>query len=331
MDIEKALQVFGAVDKVLIAEIMSVVRLVLLLVPQVPQLNCIDQVKDLSTVSGFYGPGAYIAWILAFTSTLASYEMNLSVFKSFRRIFQWHQRPETDEAVDIQPSPIDGNFIASVAFPLAACIDFIERRRVVFDGQLDAAACVAHTSILFTFAAFRGSLFQYRVRKLGNYNFTILAGIRFLALYALWVISITIVYSHAFSREYPYMHIQMLFACTATFFTMCAIAAPSFTHTWSVGFVVYLCLALALYQYNYRREHPCVLRVQFPFPHTASKLGDLDQAAALATGLAVFTYPILKATTRMIWNLLQRSRTCCQFSGSVETAMSQSAPRLEPQ
>ena len=305
MNIEKALEVFGAINKVLISEIISVVRLVLLLAPQVPQLNCIDQVKDLSTVSGFYGPGPYIAWILAFTSTLASYEMNLSAFKSFRRIFQWHQRPETDEAVDIQPSPIDGNFIAGVAFPLAACIDFIERRRAgILDGQFDAAACVAHTSMLFTFVAFRGSLFQYRVRKLGNYNFTILAGIRFLALCTLWVISITIVYSHAFSRRYPYMHIQMLFACTATFFTMCAIAAPSFTHTWSVGSVVYFCLALALYQYNYWREHPCVLRVQFPFPQTASKLGDLDQAAALATGLAVFMYPILKATTRMIWRLL---------------------------
>jgi len=101
MSIEKTLEVFGVVDKVLIAEIISVVHLVLLLVPQVLQLDCIDQVKDLSTVSGFYGPGAYIAWILAFTLTLTSYEMNLSVFNPFRRVFQWHQRPEADEAVDI--------------------------------------------------------------------------------------------------------------------------------------------------------------------------------------------------------------------------------------
>lgn len=170
MGIEKALEVFGIVDKALIDGIISVVCLVLLLVPQVPQLDCIDQVKDLSTVSGFYGPGAYMAWVLTFTSTLISYEMNPSIFKPFRRVFQWHQRPETDEAVDIRPSPIDGNLVASVAFPLIACIDFTKRRITgIFDGQLDAAACVAHTSMLFTFVALRGTLFQYRV-QLQFYN-----------------------------------------------------------------------------------------------------------------------------------------------------------------
>ena len=65
MSTKKALE-----DKVKISEIISVVCLVLLLAPQVLQLDCIDQVKDLSTVSGFYGPGAYIAWTLTFTSTL---------------------------------------------------------------------------------------------------------------------------------------------------------------------------------------------------------------------------------------------------------------------
>jgi hypothetical protein len=107
MSTKKALE-----DKVLISEIISVVCLVLLLAPQVLQLDCIDQVKDLSTVSGFYGPGAYIAWTLTFTSTPTSYEMNLSVLNPFRRIFQLHRRPEIGEAVDIQPSPIDSDFVA---------------------------------------------------------------------------------------------------------------------------------------------------------------------------------------------------------------------------
>ena len=53
MSTKKALE-----GKVLISEIISVVCLVLLLAPQVLQLDCIDQVKDLGTVSGFYGPGA---------------------------------------------------------------------------------------------------------------------------------------------------------------------------------------------------------------------------------------------------------------------------------
>lgn len=304
MNIEKALEVFGVVNKALNSEIISVVRLVLLLVPQVLRLNCVDQVKDLSTVSGFYGPGAYIAWILTFASTLTSYEMNLPAFKSFRRIFQWHRRPETDEAVDIQPSPIDGNFIASVAFPLAACVDFIKRNKAgIFDGQLDAATCVAHTSTLFTSAALCGSLFQYRVRKLSKYNFTILAGIRFLALCTLWVISITIAYSYPFRRGNPYVSIQMLFACGPAFFAIGAIAAPSFPYTLLVISIVSFCLSLD-HPNDWREPRSCVLRVRFPFPQTASKLSDLDQAAALATGLAVFMYPILKATTRMIWRLL---------------------------
>jgi hypothetical protein len=226
MGIEKALEVFGIVDKILIDKIISVVCLVLLLVPQVLQLDCIDQVKDLSTVSGFYGPGAYIAWILTFTSTLTSYEMNPSVFNTFRRIFQWHQRPETDEALDIPPPPIDGNFIASVAFPLIACIDFTKRSNTgVSDGQLDAAACVAHTSMLFTFVALRGTLFQYRVRKLGNYNFTILAIIRFLAVCTLWANSIIIAYGHAVSRRNNYVIIQMSFAYVAGFSTVRTIVA----------------------------------------------------------------------------------------------------------
>lgn len=46
MSTKKALE-----DKVLISEIISVVCLVLLPAPQVLQLDCIDQVKDLSTRS----------------------------------------------------------------------------------------------------------------------------------------------------------------------------------------------------------------------------------------------------------------------------------------
>lgn len=306
MGIEKVLEVFGIVDKVLIDEITSVVCIVLLLAPQVPQLDCIDQVKDLSTVSGFYGPGAYIAWVLTFTSTLASYEMNLSVLKPFRRIFQWHRHPETGEAVDIRPSPIDSNFIASVAFPLIACVDYIKRNKAgVFDGQLDAAACVVHTSMLFTFVAFHRSLFQYRVRKLGNYNFTKLTKIRSLAICTLWVNSIIIVYSHALGRGNPYVFIQMSYACIAGFLTVRTIVTPSVPYMSLVYSVVFFCLGLAqLIDLLSGQPRPCVLRVQFPFPQTASKLGDLDQAAALATGLAVFMHPILKATTQIIWRLL---------------------------
>ena len=306
MGIEKALEVFGIVDKILIDEIISVVCLVLLLVPQVVKLDCINQVEDLSTVSGFYGPGAYIAWILTFTSTLTSYEMNLSVLKPFRRIFQWHRRPEIGEAVDIQPSPIDSNLIASVAFPLTACVDCIKRSKTgIFDGQFNAAACVVHTSMLFTFVAFHRSLFQYRVRKLGNYNFTKLAKIRSLALWMLWVNSIIIVYSHALGQGNPYVFIQMSFACIAGFSTVRTIVAPSVPYMSLVYSVVYFCLGLTqLIYWLSRQPRPCVLRVRFPFPQTASKLGDLDQAAALATGLAVFMYPILKATTQIIWRPL---------------------------
>jgi len=305
MSIEKALDVFGVVGAVLI---ISVARLVLILVPQVLQLDCTDQVKDLSTASGFYGPGAYIAWILTFTSTLISYEINLSVIKPFRQFFQWLQRPEIDEDVDIRPSPIDGNLIASVAFPLAACIDFIKRSRAgIFDAELDAAACVARTSMLFTFVAFCGSLFQYRIRKLGNYDFTILAIIRLSALYALWFISITITYRHyALSRTNLDTSIPMMFAYTAAFATMDTVIA--FSYKWLVVSVVCFCLGLELLNgwrdFIAGQPRPCILRVQFPFPQTAFKLGDLDQAAALATGLAVFMYPILKATTRITWRLL---------------------------
>jgi len=308
MSIEKALEVFGIVDKVLIDEIISVVCLVLLLVPQVLQLDCIDQVKDLSTVSGFYGPGAYIAWILTFTSTLTSYEMNLSVLKPFRWIFQWHRRPEIGGAVDIQPSPIDSNFIASVAFPLIACVDCFKRIITgVFDGQLDAAACVVHTSVLFTFVAFRGSLFQYRVRKLGNYNFTRLARFRLLALSTLWFICII---TPNPSRMNPYTHIQMLFAQIVTMATMTMICELRFLYHYALAGAPFVLVWLSIHPLNDLRDffsgqlRPCVLRVRFPFPQTASKLGDLDQAAALATGLAIFMYPILEAATRTIWRLL---------------------------
>ena len=306
MGIEKALEVFGIVDKAMIDKITSVVYLVLLLVPQVLQLDCIDQVKDLSTVSGFYGPGAYIAWVLTFTSTLTSYEINPSVFNTFRRIFQWHQRPETDEAIDIPPPPIDGNFIASVAFPLIACIDFTKRSNTgVSDGQLDAAACVAHTSMLFTFVALRGTLFQYRVRKLGNYNFTIPAIIRFLAVCALWVNSLAVAYSRALSWKNNYVFIQMSFAYVAGLSTVFTIVPPSLSYIWLANPVIFFYLGLTgLTNWLFRQPRPCILRVQPPFPQTASKLGDLDQAAALATGLAIFMYPILTATTRIILRLL---------------------------
>jgi hypothetical protein len=92
--------------------------------------------------------------------------------------------------------------------------------------------------------------------------------------------------------------IQMLFACVAAFSTVGTIVAPSFPYTWPVVSVVCFCLGLTqLIDWLSGQPRPCVLRVRFPFPQTASKLGDLDQAAALATGLAVFIYLILKATT----------------------------------
>lgn len=228
--------------------------------------------------------------------------MNLSVLKPFRRIFQLHRRPEIGEAIDIQPSPIDGNLIASVAFPLIACIDFTKRSIAgVFYGQLGAPACVAHTSMLFTFVALRGTLFQYRVRKLGNYNFTILARIRFLAVCTLWVNSIIIAYSHAPGQGNGYVYTQMWFACVAAFSTVDRIVAPSFLYSLPVVPTVFFCLGLTqITDWLSGQPRPCGLRVRFPFPQTASKLGDLDQAAALATGLAVFMYPILKATTQII-------------------------------
>jgi hypothetical protein len=97
----------------------------------------------------------------------------------------------------------------------------------------------------------------------------------------------------------------MSFSCIAGFSTVHAIVAPSVPYMWLVYSVEFFCLGLArLIDRLSGQPRPCVLRVQFPFPQTASKLGDLDQAAALATGLAVFMYPILKATTRIIWRLL---------------------------
>jgi hypothetical protein len=101
---------------------------------------------DISSVSGYYGPGAVLAWLFALIITLITCEGGPVLFPLWTKMRKYFTKSApTPEAEDDTELQVDTTLISIIAYPTLSVIDFLKRYRssTGVDAQAEASVAVA--------------------------------------------------------------------------------------------------------------------------------------------------------------------------------------------
>jgi hypothetical protein len=134
--------------------------------------TCSPPISDLSTVSGYYGIGAVLAWLFTAVATILTCEAreSLQLAQKWIKITIWGRNRNTTSPHALIASPkskLDGALISVVSFPIVAAIDFMRRQgKTAPDPQLEASlATMKLFLIVFYFATIIGPRSLHTTRR----------------------------------------------------------------------------------------------------------------------------------------------------------------------
>lgn len=247
---------------------------------------------DAGDVSGWYGPGAYLAWLFTLYASALSSIWHANYNNSDDSVRR-HERADD--------GTIDGEFLAALAYPTVAVLDILYRFiRCKVDPTMDAAMLVIITSV-FTMSIARRLVSPPDLDKWANGEF-------FPSGPRQWMLSIFLVLGHSLVWE--------------------TLTEP-YT-SWRLTITVYVLLFLNIlhscikverlmdrYPYRVEEKRPrferlavfALLQIAFfigvgltrrsIFPRTGASLFDLDQCATLVTVIVATVFA--KRTKVMGW------------------------------
>jgi lysylphosphatidylglycerol synthetase-like protein (DUF2156 family) len=134
--------------------------------------TCSPPISDLSTVSGYYGIGAVLAWFFTAVAMILTCEARESLQLAQKRIkiTIWGRNRNTTSLHTFTASPkskLDVALISVVSFPTVAAIDFMRRQgNTTPDPQLEASlATMKLFLIVFYFATIIGPRSLHTTRR----------------------------------------------------------------------------------------------------------------------------------------------------------------------
>lgn len=242
----------------------------------VARLSTASETPDtVSAVSGLYGPGSFVAWVLTSVSAIG-------------HSFQFTDSPTPAPDFDC----IDGELLAAMAYPLVGAADATKR---IFQGShgasLDAAIRVAYWGWGFSF--FAVCLTTRRTQRRTRWRSTAWSVVWYTSNFAVFVTRITP------STAVTWWQISMLLVMT---WILTRYQFPTYmerTGKWKktitlAVFTILLWLGVIFFGRGKMTW----------FPLTASHLSDLDQASALGLGIIATVLSVKWRDT--MWAYAQR-------------------------
>ncbi|KAF2667212.1 hypothetical protein BT63DRAFT_458180 [Microthyrium microscopicum] len=205
-------------------------------------------------VSGFYGPGALIAWAIILVSTLLRSELRMIRAILFRNTEKSEHK-------------IDGELIASLAYTVVAAMDSLVR-------NIKSPAIVASSSRLWLGAFFLVGL-PHQYRMLIDYGLDTVGRIIFIVTYSLGPFISMIVlligsFSHSTSKDDGYP----IFFWSAIYPFIFLLVGQNVTHKIN--------------------GNKCSSEIRISTPATSAKLTDLDQVEAVVMAIIQLSFPAMK-------------------------------------
>lgn len=247
---------------------------------------------DFKDVSGYYGPGSFLAWYI----TAAS-----SVYH-----FEWQAYCQF---LDLQPrsahlsngNNLDGVIIATIAYPAISTIDLtLKSCQGALGPAADAAECVVCSSWWLSAACTTAMIVHRRSNSRIHLS-------RAAAWFGLLVASsIALLVERFVAGKSPFVGQTVLnywaipLALLCILIVLSRLETPTYTETrqplaWKFVFSVIPAMTVfaAIYMGSTSSSNDYTRFVAIPFPATASSLRDLDQIAAVGTAIAAALIPFV--------------------------------------
>ena len=280
---------------------------------------CLEQPAEIFTVSGYYGPGAYLAFLATSLSSILGYEWLRPL--RLLRAFLKKDRAQNDRQLhslqakvfkEEMPSPFDAAYIGMMAYVAIAWGDLSARgfreNYNVNTAEVAASVMIIRRSFsLLASIAICGIAIDSLLFQGGTVDYSI-------TRHLLWVVNqgagrhtwyLLDIFDNASSGSFI-MLMSVAFAAMITVLTLTMMRkAPLFGLLFQPCLLILSLWVQASTPLRVCEDCPTVYRSIFPV--SSSSLSDLDQAAALATGLLVALWPLVTPDIRRdLWLSSQR-------------------------
>jgi hypothetical protein len=253
--------------------------------------------KNLQTVSGFYGPGAVLAWLVSGATTIITGELRFWFLTIWRQIHPALNQHEARRQI----IEFDSGLFAFISYAVVACVDTIYR--YMYDQNSpshDAASYVVRLCLIIVyiplFFAAEGTFNDFEETRNG---FPLLNQRRKWAWRLLWVLCLACFALRPVDAEYKrYVHHTtlgswLLVQLPIVMWFMTSRSSVSDSLRRQTRFFY---LQMPWYFFNIGVWSAdslglCDGSLSFPFPKTLSNLTDLDQWFALVCSVILLFWP----------------------------------------
>jgi hypothetical protein len=262
---------------------------------------CIYATKELSTVSGYYGPGGYLAFLATSLSAIICYEW-LRPLRLLRAILknrtQDQVRRDNLQAQVLKeemPGPYDAAYVAMMAYVAIAYGDIwaVEYRGanwaqaqaafLIVRRSINTLAGVARCGIAVDSLLFRGGRLDYSTARFWSW-----VVVPYLCQYPWFILGIY--------DLFPIAYTDLLLVGLVVIVN--GIAVLQMIRTAPLIALFIQPTQTILFEWLYSEDCGSGMLLRSIFPVGSSSLSDLDQAAALATGLLVALWPLVTSDIR---------------------------------